>query len=83
MTTSLISNSSRLGKKKKPKMQQHKRNAPSEGAVPTAKKSRQLAAEAPPPTTLDEALQIIEMFKAEQAELVDHIVKTDAKSLST
>lgn len=63
-------------------MQQHKRNLPSEGAVPAPKKTRQLAAEMPPPTTMEDALKIIDMFKAEQAALVNHIVKTDANSLS-
>lgn len=61
-------------------MQQHKRSAPSEGTVPTTKKTRQLAADMPTPTTLEEASNIIGKFKREQAKLVDHIVKTDKDS---
>ena len=49
--------------------------------MPTPKKTRQLAAEMPPPTTVEDALKIIDMFKAEQAALVSHIIKTDANSL--
>jgi len=35
-----------------------------------------------PPTTVEGALEIIDMFKAEQAMVVDHIVKTDTNYLS-
>jgi hypothetical protein len=37
----------------------------------------QLAASMPTPATLEDALEIIDTFKAEQAELVKHIAKTD------
>lgn len=36
----------------------------------------------PPPTTLEEALTIIDIFKAEQAALVKHISKTDTNFLN-
>ncbi|KAK1758957.1 hypothetical protein QBC47DRAFT_370807 [Echria macrotheca] len=57
----------------------HKRNLPSDGAVPAAKKTKQhqLAVEMPTPTTLEEALTIIDMFKADQTALINHIMKTD------
>jgi len=60
---------------------QHKRNATSEGAVPAPKRPKQkplqLAASMPTPDTLEDALKIIDRFKAEQTELVRHIAKTD------
>lgn len=64
---------------------QHKRNAPSEGDVPAPKKTKettQLAAEMPTPTTLEDALKIIDMFKAEQSALVSHILKTGSGYLN-
>ncbi|KAK0640717.1 hypothetical protein B0T16DRAFT_460875 [Cercophora newfieldiana] len=64
---------------------QHKRNAPSYDAMPAPKKAKpakpiqplKLAASMPTPAKLGDALEIINMFKEEQAQLVDHIVKTD------
>ncbi|KAK4207190.1 hypothetical protein QBC37DRAFT_406433, partial [Rhypophila decipiens] len=66
---------------------EHKRNLPSEAerAVPppsTKKAKLPLAAEMPPPTTLEEAIKIIDMFKTEQAALVKHISKTDTNILN-
>ncbi|KAM7183833.1 hypothetical protein V8F20_012474 [Naviculisporaceae sp. PSN 640] len=68
-------------------MPQHKRNLPSEAEravpAPSAKKTKlPLAAEMPTPTTLEEAIKIIDMFKAEQAALVKHISRTDADFLN-
>lgn len=68
-------------------MSQRKRNLPSEAerAVPppsTKKTKLPMAAEMPPPTTLEEAIKIIDMFKAEQASLAEHISKTDRNILN-
>ncbi|KAM7196331.1 hypothetical protein V8F33_006240 [Rhypophila sp. PSN 637] len=71
-----------------PTMPQHKRNLPSEAerAVPppSTKKAKLplLAAGMPPPTTLEEAIKIIDMLKAEQAALVKHLAKTDTDILN-
>ncbi|KAM7221558.1 hypothetical protein V8F06_003130 [Rhypophila decipiens] len=68
-------------------MPRHKRNLPSEAerAVPppsTKKAKLPLAAGMPPPTTLEEAIKIIDMFKAEQAALVKHMAKTEPDILN-